>query len=240
MDNRFARSQRLLGPSAIETLRRSTVVVFGLGGVGSYICEALARGGVGHLIVVDGDCVDRTNINRQLIALDSTVGKPKAEVMHSRLLDINPQLTVDAYHLFYTADNAHTLSFEGVDYIADAIDTVTSKLLLVERAAASNIPIISSMGTGNKMDPLRLTVSDISKTSGCPLARVMRRELRNRGINHLKVVYSEEPAMTPLPDDEPLAEGKRQSPGSLPFVPSVAGLIIASEIIADLTGVKLR
>lgn len=224
----------------MDRLAASSVAVFGLGGVGSYVCEALARGGVGRLVIVDGDVVDPTNINRQLIALHSTVGLPKAEVMRRRLLDINPALQVEPHALFYSAETAGQIDFSSLSYVADAIDTVSSKLLLVERARDAGVPIIAAMGTGNKKDPLRLRVGDIYQTSGCPLARVMRRELRRRNIDSLRVVYSTEEAMTPLPDGEPLPPGRRQTPGSLPFVPSVAGLIMASEIISHLTGIPLR
>ena len=240
MTDIFARSSRLLGQTALDKLSHTSVAVFGLGGVGSYVCEALARGGVGRLVLVDGDTVDPTNINRQLIALHSTVGLPKTDVMRRRLLDINPGMAVEAFPLFYSAETADRVDFSSLSYIADAIDTVSSKLLIAERARDAGVPVISAMGTGNKKDPLRLRVGDIYQTSGCPLARVMRRELRKRGITSLRAVYSDEPAMTPLPDGVPLPPGRRQTPGSLPFVPSVAGLIMASEIISALTGIPLR
>lgn len=240
MTSVFSRSARLLGTAALDKLSASSVAVFGLGGVGSYVCEALARGGVGRLILVDGDVVDPTNINRQLIALHSTIGRPKVEVMRERLLDINPALQVEPHYIFYSADTADQIDFSSLSYVADAIDTVSSKLVLVERARDAGVPMIAAMGTGNKKDPLRLRVGDIYETSGCPLARVMRRELRRRKIDALRVVYSTEEAMTPLPDDQPLPPGRRQTPGSLPFVPSAAGLIMAAEIISGLTGIALR
>lgn len=240
MPHPFSRSARLLGPDAMDRLSCASVAVFGLGGVGSYVCEALARGGVGRIVLIDGDTVDLTNINRQLIALHSTVGLPKTGVMRDRLLDINPRLTVEAHQLFYTAETAGQVDFSGLDFIADAIDTVSSKLTLIERAAQAGVPVISSMGTGNKKDPLRLRVGDIYETAGCPLARVMRRELRRRGVPSLRVVYSTEEALSPLPDGREPPPGRRQSPGSLPFVPSVAGLLMASEILSALSGVPLR
>lgn len=240
MPDAFARSARLWGPEAVTRLSHASVAVFGLGGVGSYVCEALARGGVGRLVLIDGDTVDITNINRQLIALHSTVGQPKTGVMRARLLDINPALCVETHQLFYTAETAEQVSFSGLDFIADAIDTVSSKLAVIERADQAGIPVISAMGTGNKQDPLRLRVGDIYETAGCPLARVMRRELRRRGVPALRVVYSTEEALSPRPDSEALPTGRRQSPGSLPFVPSVAGLIMASEILSALSGVPLR
>ncbi len=240
MPQPFSRSARLLGPDAMDRLSCASVAVFGLGGVGSYVCEALARGGVGRIVLIDGDTVDLTNINRQLIALHSTVGLPKTGVMRDRLLDINPRLAVEAHQLFYTAETAGQVDFSGLDFIADAIDTVSSKLTLIERAAQAGVPVISSMGTGNKKDPLRLRVGDIYETAGCPLARVMRRELRRRGVPSLRVVYSAEEALSPLPDGQEPPPGRRQSPGSLPFVPSVAGLLMASEILSALSGVPLR
>ena len=240
MPDAFARSARLWGQDAVTRLSHASVAVFGLGGVGSYVCEALARGGVGRLVLVDGDTVDVTNINRQLIALHSTVGQPKTGVMRARLLDINPALCVETHQLFYTAETAEQVSFSGLDFIADAIDTVSSKLTVIERAGQAGVPVISAMGTGNKQDPLRLRVGDIYETVGCPLARVMRRELRRRGVPALRVVYSAEEPLSPLPDGETLPPGRRQSPGSLPFVPSVAGLIMASEILSALSGIPLR
>lgn len=237
MNEIFSRSARLLGSGSIEKLEQSTVAVFGVGGVGSYVCEALARAGVGRFVIVDNDVVSPTNINRQLVALHSTIGMQKVEVMRARILDINPEAEVVDYPMFYTAETAGEIALDEVDYIVDAIDTVSAKLALVERAVRQNTPIISAMGAGNKLDPLGFVVSDISRTEGCPLARVMRRELRARGIAHLKVVWSREEPRVPIDDGETPPEGRRQVPGSLPFVPSVAGLVIASEVVYDLTGI---
>lgn len=239
MPDIFSRSARLWGAPALSRLSQCSVAVFGLGGVGSYVCEALARGGVGRLVIVDSDTVDPSNINRQLIALHSTLGQRKTDVMRRRLLDINPRLWVEAHPIFYTAETAGQVDFSRLDYIADAIDTVSSKLLIIERAARAGVPVISAMGTGNKMDPLQLRTGDIYETSGCPLARVMRRELRKRGISSLRVVYSTEPPMTPL-SGELQPSGRRCTPGSLPFVPSAAGLIMASEILSVLAGISPR
>ncbi len=240
MPGPFSRSARLLGPDAVERLRQRCVAVFGLGGVGSHACEALARSGVGRLVIIDADSVDITNLNRQSIALHSTLGRAKTDVMRERLLDINPGIAVEAHRMFYGPDTDAVLSFSGWDAIVDAIDTVSSKLLLIERANREGVPIVSCMGTGNKKDPLRLTVGDIYETSGCPLARVMRRELRKRGVAALRVVYSTEEPCVPFPDDEPPSPGRRQTPGSLPFVPPAAGLIIAAEVVSALCGVPLR
>ena len=237
MNEIFSRSARLLGSGSIEKLEQSTVAVFGVGGVGSYVCEALARAGMGRFVIVDNDVVSPTNINRQLVALHSTIGMRKVEVMRARILDINPEAQVVAYPMFYTAETAGEIALDEVHYIVDAIDTVSAKLALVERAVRQNTPIISAMGAGNKLDPLGFVVSDISRTEGCPLARVMRRELRARGIAHLKVVWSREEPRVPIDDGETPPEGRRQVPGSLPFVPSVAGLVIASEVVYDLTGI---
>ena len=233
----FSRTAMLLGTTAIEHLKNARVAVFGIGGVGSYVCEALARAGVGAIDLFDSDTVSLSNINRQLVALHSTVGLPKVEVMKNRILDINPDCKVNAYNVFYLPENADQYPLEQYDYVADAIDTVSAKIELAVRAKAANVPLISSMGTGNKLDPTRFTVTDLAKTEGCPLARVMRRELKARGITHLKVVYSTEPAV-PRPVDAPIAEEptatRRSVPASLSFVPSVAGLILAGEIIKDL------
>ena len=230
------RTAMLLGDDALERLKSAHVAVFGIGGVGSYVCEGLARAGVGAIDLFDSDTVSRSNINRQLVALHSTIGLPKVEVMRDRILDINPDCRVTAHNVFYLPENADGYPLDGYDYIADAIDTVSAKIELTVRAKAAGVPLIASMGTGNKLDPTRFTVTDLSKTEGCPLARVMRRELKARGITHLKVVYSTEPAAA-RPADAPaeLSEHtKRAVPGSLSFVPSVAGLILAGEIIKDL------
>ena len=231
----FSRTEMLLGSEAMEKLQSARVAVFGIGGVGGYVAEALARSGVGALDLVDSDTVSLSNINRQIIALHSTVGQYKVDVMRARIADINPECTVRTYPIFYLPDTAAQFDFTQYDYIVDAIDTVTGKLQLVERAVAVGTPIICSMGTGNKLDPAAFMVSDISKTSMCPLARIMRKELKKRGIHHLKVVYSQEEALTPDVDPEELARtGKRQIPGSVAFVPGAAGLILAGEVVRDL------
>lgn len=198
--------------------------------------EALARSGVGHFILVDPDAVSVTNINRQLVASWKTVGLPKVQVARQRILDVNPHATVETHELFYGKELAGQLDFSRFSYVVDAIDTVSSKLLLIEQAKQAGIPVISCMGAGNKLDPSRFEVADIAETSVCPLARVMRLELRKRGIEHVKVVYSQEPAITPVEESqEPLPQGKRAIPGSVAFVPSVAGLIVAGEVIKDLS-----
>lgn len=220
MTSDFTRTIDLIGRPAFEKLQNSSVCVFGCGGVGSYVVEALARSGVGRITIVDNDVVDRSNINRQLIALNSTVGMPKARAAAERVADINPDCVVTPVELFFDSDHTIPLDF---DYIADAIDSVPSKLFLIEEAAKRGVPVISAMGTGNKLNPSEFEVSDISKTSYCPLAKKMRCELRKRGINHLKVVYSrEEPAVRAVP------------PASISFVPGSAGLLMAGEIIKDL------
>ena len=229
----FIRTQMLLGEEAVEKLKNSTVAVFGVGGVGSYVCEALARSGVGKLILIDGDTVAKSNINRQIIALNSTIGKPKAEVMKDRILDINVNARVVAKNIFYTPENGDEIDFCGIDYIVDAIDTVTSKLYIIEKAKKMGIPVISSMGTGNKIDATRFKISDISKTEVCPLARIMRKELKSRGITSPKVLWSDEKPITPTPLEED-TDKRRKTPASVAFVPSVAGLLIAAEVIKDL------
>ena len=225
----FIRSAMLLGEDAIERLTAAKVAVFGVGGVGGYVCEALARAGVGELHLFDNDVVSLSNINRQIIALQSTVGRPKVEMMRERILDINPDCRVVAHQVFYLPENADDFPLSEFDYVADAIDTVSAKIELAVRATASNIPIICAMGTGNKLDATRFCVTDLSKTSGCPLARVMRRELKARGMTHLKVVYSTEEAKKPISLNE--EESVRIPPASLPYVPPVAGLLMAGEII---------
>ena len=231
----FIRTALLLGEDGVKRLRCASVAVFGVGGVGSFAAEALARAGIGRLLLVDPDAVAESNINRQLIALHSPIGMNKAEVMRARILDINPEADVTAMPLFYDASTAEQIDLSSYDFVVDAIDTVSSKLLLIERAAVERIPIISSMGAGNKLDPTAFEVADIYQTSVCPLARVMRRELKKRGIPALRVVYSQEEAKTPQnPAVEP-APGKRQTPGSVSFVPSVAGLILAGEVVRILT-----
>ena len=235
MIEQFSRTEILLGAEAMEKLYNARVAVFGIGGVGGYTVEALARCGVGALDLIDSDTVSVSNINRQILATHSTVGKLKVEVAKARVLDINPNCDVKTYPCFYLPDTADQFDFTQYDYIVDCIDTVTGKLQLVERAVAVGTPIICSMGTGNKLDPSAFQVADISKTTMCPLARIMRKELKKRGINHLKVVYSQEEALTPVGTEEECALlGKRQIPGSTAFVPGTAGLILAGEVIKDL------
>jgi len=233
MDTVFSRTIRLIGEAEFDKLKNSSVAVFGIGGVGSAVAEALARAGVGRLCLIDSDTVNITNINRQLIALHSTIGKNKVDVAAQRIADINPNAVVTPVCKFYDSETQNRFDLSQFDYIADAIDTVTSKLLLIENAARLNVPIISCMGTGNKLDASAFEVSDIYKTSVCPLARVMRRELKARGIKKLKVVYSKEIPMEPQ-IEAPLPEGRRQVPSSISFVPPVAGYILAGEIIKEL------
>ena len=235
MIEQFSRTQILLGEEAMEKLFKARVAVFGIGGVGGYTVEALARCGVGALDLIDSDTVSASNINRQILATHSTVGRLKVDVAKDRVLDINPDCKVRTYPIFYLPDTASQFDFTQYDYIVDCIDTVTGKLQLVERAVEVGTPIICSMGTGNKLDPSAFQAADISKTSMCPLARIMRKELKKRGINHLKVVYSQEEALAPAVDEEELKRtGKRQIPGSVSFVPGTAGLILAGEVIKDL------
>lgn len=237
MSEQFLRTEMLLGSAAIEKLQNARVAVFGLGGVGGYAVEALARSGVGSLDLIDSDRVSVSNLNRQILATHSTVGMLKVDAARNRVLDINPDCVVRAYPIFYTPETADSFDFTRYDYIVDAIDTVTGKLALVERAVAVNTPIICCMGTGNKLDASAFQVADISKTTMCPLARVMRKELAKRGIRHLKVVYSREEALTPTGwEAEAAALGKRQIPGSVAFVPGAAGLLLAGEVVRDLTG----
>lgn len=230
----FSRTEILIGAENLKRLKDSRVAVFGVGGVGGHLIEALARCGVGNIDIFDGDTVSETNINRQTVAFTNTIGLPKVDIMKDRIKLINPDATVNAYNLFYTKDNSNQFDFTQYDYIADAIDMVSAKLEIIQRAFELNIPVISSMGTGNKLNPTMLEVADIYETSVCPLARVMRRELKKRGVSKLKVVYSKEEPITPRVSPEKLTEGKHQIPGSVSFVPSVAGIIIASEIIKDL------
>ena len=235
MHEQFLRTQMLLGTGALERLQKARVAVFGIGGVGGYTVEALARSGVGQLDLIDSDTVSVSNINRQILATHSTVGLPKVEAAKRRVLDINPACIVRTHQVFYTPETAPQFDFTQYDYIVDAIDTVTGKLQLVERANAAGTPIICCMGTGNKLDASAFEVADISKTSMCPLARIMRKELGKRGIKHLKVVYSKEEALTPTGwEEEAAALGKRQIPGSVAFVPGAAGLILAGEVIRDI------
>ncbi|MBQ9783339.1 MAG: tRNA threonylcarbamoyladenosine dehydratase [Clostridia bacterium] len=238
MDKRFGREALLIGEDAVCVLARSRVALFGVGGVGSYAAEALARSGVGHVELIDKDTVALSNVNRQLCALESTLGRPKAEVMAERMQDINPAIQVTCRQEFFLPETAHRFDFSQYDYVIDAIDTVSGKIAIAEAAVAAGVPMISCMGAGNKCDPTAFRVTDLAKTSVCPLARVMRRELKKRGISHLKVVYSEEEALTPAPCLD--AETGKQVPGSLAFVPSVAGLIAASEAIKTLIGWEKR
>lgn len=224
MNEQFSRTEALIGKDALEKIKNSRVIVFGIGGVGSYAAEALARAGVGDITIVDPDTVAPSNINRQLYALHSTVGMLKVEAAKARITDINPSAAVTAMPVFYSADNEKEFDFSKYDYVVDAIDTVTSKLLIICNAKKASTPVISSMGTGNKLSPCEFEVADIYKTSVCPLARVMRRELKARGVTSLKVVYSKE---------EPKKAGER-TPASISFTPPVAGLIIASEVIKDI------
>ena len=235
--NEFCRTELLVGEEGINKLHNSKVIVFGIGGVGSFVVEALTRAGVGNLILVDNDTICISNLNRQIHATQATVGMIKVEAMKERVISINQKCNVEAKQVFITADNISEIIPSDVDYVVDAIDTVTSKLALAEYCYKNNINIISSMGTGNKMDPTQFRVSDVFKTKVCPLAKVMRHELRKRGVKKLKVVYSEEMPMTP-DKGRAVPSAKRQTPGSISFVPPVAGMIIGGEVIKDLTGIK--
>lgn len=236
MDERFSRTELIFGADATKKLASCRVAVFGVGGVGGYVVEALARSGVGTLDIIDNDTVALTNINRQIIALSSTVGRDKVDVMRERVLDINPSAKVNAHKEFFLPETADNFDFSLYDYVVDAIDTVKGKIELAVRCDACGTSIISAMGAGNKTDPTKFEVADINKTSVCPLARVMRTELRRRGVKKLKVVYSKEIPITPAESDEDIPNGssRRSIPGSLAFVPSVMGLIIAGEVIKDL------
>lgn len=227
------RTVQLVGQDAADRLAASHVAVFGIGGVGGHLCEALARAGVGHLTLVDRDVVSPSNINRQIVALQSTLGLPKVEVMAARIRDINPACHVTAHQAFYLPETADEFDLGGFDYIADAVDTVAAKLELAVRAHAAGIPMIAAMGAGNKLHPERFQIADITKTTTDPLARIMRRELKARGVPHLTVVFSDEPPL-PLPTGE---NGARPAPGSLSFVPSVMGLLMAGEIVRSLCGI---
>ena len=252
MLNQFSPTELPIGQEGMNCLRNARVAVFGIGGVGGYVVEALARSGVGTLDLVDDDKVCLTNINRQIIATRKTVGKYKVDVAKERVLEINPDATVNTYKTFYLPETAEQFDFSQYDYVVDAIDTVSGKIQLVVQANSKGVPVISSMGAGNKMDPTAFMVEDISKTSVCPLAKVMRRELKKRGIEHLKVVYSKEKPLVPSvdtenscstncicpPGTERTCTQRRQIPGSNAFVPSVVGLIIAGEVIKDLIGYK--
>lgn len=238
MQNAFSRMEILLGEEGVDKLASAKIAVFGLGGVGSYVVEALARCGVGSLTLVDHDTVSLTNINRQLYALRSTVGKSKVQVAKERIRDIDENILVHTYETFYNEDTAGMFDFHSYDYIVDAIDTVSSKLLLIESAKASGTAVLSCMGTGNKLNPSRFEITDISKTSVCPLAKVMRVELRKRGIRKVKVLYSKEKPIKCVETEEKKGSTDRPVPGSISFVPSVAGLMIAGEVVRDLLEIK--
>ena len=253
MINQFSRTEILIGEKAVDKLRNSRVAVFGIGGVGGYVCEALVRSGVGSFDLIDNDRVSLTNINRQIIATHSTLGRYKTEVMKERMTDINPKVSVNIYNCFFLPENAHEFPFENYDYIVDAVDTVTAKIEIIMRAQQFNVPVISAMGAGNKLDPGRFKIADIYDTKVCPLARIMRRELKKRNVKKLKVVYSDEEPLKPENINETADEteqnaesgnkatlhtSRRATPGSLAFVPSVAGLMIAGEIVKDLTASK--
>ena len=248
MPDQFSRTRLLLGNAAMEKLKNSRVAVFGIGGVGGYVCEALVRSGVGAFDPIDSDTVSLTNLNRQIIATHKSIGRYKTEVMKERMLDINPDVDVRIHNCFFLPENADSFPFTEYDYVVDAVDTVTAKIELVMKCKAENVPIISSMGAGNKLDASSFKVADIYKTNVCPLAKVMRRELKKRGVRKLKVVYSEETPITPKAEINEYAceenggmenpnPGKRSIPGSIAFVPSAAGLVLAGEVIRDLAGI---
>ena len=228
MDEQFQREIMLIGKENLEKLKKSKVIIYGIGGVGSFVCEALARAGIENIILVDYDKIEITNLNRQIHALHSTIGKQKTEAMKNRILDINPKAKVETYYNKETKEKEEELINETINYVIDCVDTITTKLKLIETAKRKNIPIISSMGTGNKLDPTKFEITDIYKTSVCPLAKVMRKELKKRNIKNLKIVYSKEEPITQIEN-----QGKR-TPASISFVPSVAGLIIASEVVKDI------
>lgn len=236
MDSQFQRTELILGSESIEKLNKSKVCIFGIGGVGGYVCEALARAGIGSFVLIDNDTVNITNINRQIIATYKTVGQYKVDVMKERILDINPNAIVEVHKCFYLPENEADFDFSKYDYVVDAVDTVTAKISIIINAKKNNVPVISSMGTGNKLNPTMLEVADINKTSVDPLARVMRIELKKRNITKLKVVYSKEIPLKPTV--EQFSESNKPTPGSASFVPSTAGLLIASEIIKDITGIR--
>lgn len=243
MLNQFSRTELLLGHKALESIKDKRVAVFGIGGVGGYVCEALVRTGIGHFDLIDNDDVSLTNINRQIIATHSTIGRAKVQVMKERMLDINPKVDITIHQCFYLPDNADEFDFTAYDYVVDAVDTVTAKLSIICKCKELGVPVISSMGTGNKLNPAAFEIADIYDTTMCPLAKVMRKELKKRGILSLKVVYSKEKPCAQANDvtevEEP-SDGRRSVPGSSAFCPPVAGLILASEVIKDLTGGFLR
>ncbi len=233
----YERTRMILGNEAIDKLKEASVIIFGIGGVGSFVSEAVARAGVGKITLVDNDKVSLTNINRQIVALNSTVGKMKTEVMAERIKDINPECDVKCVNEFILYDNINDVINEKFDYCVDAVDTVTAKLAIIMKCNELNIPVISSMGTGNKLNPEMLEVADIYKTSVCPLAKVMRKELKARGVKSLKVCYSKEEPVTPLESKE--VTNKRSTPGSISFVPSVAGLIIGGEVVKGIVNLRI-
>ena len=235
MNEQFSRTELLIGEDAVEKLHNSHVAVFGVGGVGGYVCEALVRSGIGNFDLVDSDTVAVSNLNRQIIALHSTVDKYKVDVMKDRMLDINPDVTVHVHRCFYLPENADSFDFSRYDYIVDAVDTVTAKLEIIMRAKKLGIPVISAMGAGNKLDPSAFRVADIYKTKVCPLCKVMRKELKKRGIDKLKVVYSEEEPIknSKMTEIDP-GSSRRSTPGSTAFTPAACGLVIASEVVKDL------
>ena len=235
MEDMFSRTRMLLGDEAMARLSRARVAVFGIGGVGGHVVEALARSGVGALDLIDSDRVVLSNLNRQIVATRDTLGMLKVDAAKARVLSIDPDCQVRTYPIFYLPETADQFDFSQYDYVVDAIDTVAGKLQLIAAAKAANVPVISAMGAGNKLDPTAFRVADIAETSVCPLARVMRRELKKRGIDHVKVVYSPEPALSPAPAAEDT--GRRATPGSVAFVPAVAGLILAGEVVRDIAGV---
>lgn len=241
MLDQFSRTELLLGKEGMDRLLRARVAVFGIGGVGGHCVEALVRSGIREIDLVDNDVVSLTNINRQLVALHTTIGKPKVEVMKERILAINPEAKVHLHQCFFLPENADEFPFDQYDYVVDAVDTVTAKIELILKSQAAGVPVISSMGAGNKMDPTAFEVADIYKTSVCPLAKVMRRELKKRGVKKLKVVYSKEEAIQPvykekMCEQETKGTAGRLAPGSIAFVPSVAGMILAGEVVKDLSG----
>lgn len=240
--DQFSRSALLIGREGVEKLGRARVALFGVGGVGGYVAEALARSGVGSIDLYDPDTVSLTNLNRQIIALHSTLGQPKAEALARRLRDVNPAIKVTAHPLFYLPENAGQVDLSAFDYIADAIDTVTAKLDLIERAYRLGVPMISAMGAGNRLDPAQVRMGDIFETKDCPLARIMRKELRKRGVPSLRVAYSTEPALSPIPEEAAALQAetpvsdvpRRDTPGSMMFVPAAMGLVMAAAIVRDL------
>lgn len=238
MKKRFERSAMLLGVAAMQRLETKAVAVFGAGGVGGYAIEMLARSGIGSLTIIDSDVLDETNINRQIFALDSTIGQPKAEAAAARIRDINPEIHTEVCRLFFLPENAESIDFTQYDYIVDAVDTVSAKLEIIRRAKAAAKPVISAMGAGNKRCLSRFQVADISETSGCPLARVMRRELKKAGIRRVKVVYSSEAPMKPIFEPDAAEGNQRIKAGSLPFAPATAGILLAAEVVQELLQVS--